>query len=357
MRLALGVTLLLGPLFGASTALGQVFVRPIIGGVPASSGLAGGVEFIRYRTVGPLDLRFRAIGSTQKYEHFELALEAPPPATHDFFAEFRLRYRNYPEEDFWGLGPASPESRRSSYRMEDLNATASIGIHTRSGFRVAMTGGVLNNNTGPGQDRDLPSVEAVFVASEVPALDSQPDYWHAGLDFEVDRRANRTLPRSGYRMLFGWDAFRNVSGGDFSFNRFEFEHQHFFPVGRRHRIGGRARLILIKPFEGHEVPFFLHPNLGGINSVRGFQQYRFRDRNALVLNVEYHHQLYAFLDGVVFADAGRVFRKASDLNFDHVQGAAGLGARVRFGQRIFFGFDVGVSREGPQLWLRASQMF
>jgi outer membrane protein assembly factor BamA len=99
------------------------------------------------------------------------------------------------------------------------------------------------------------------------------------------------------------------------------------------------------------------PTAGGTDNVRGFAQHRFRDRNALVLNAEYRRPLVSLLDVVLFADAGRVFPRARDFSFNRLQTAAGAGARLKFGSRVFFGIDAGFSREGAQLWFRSGHTF
>ena len=123
----------------------QVLFRPILGGLPADSGLAAGFELLRYRTLGPFDAHARIVGSLKKYEHVELSLESPPPATHDFFSEFRLRYRNYPQEDFWGLGPGlergPPLELPVGGRLVDRNRGPSFQVRTSGGrFRRAGRG-------------------------------------------------------------------------------------------------------------------------------------------------------------------------------------------------------------------------
>ena len=338
-------------------SVAQVLFSPILGGLPADSGLAAGFELLRYRTLGPFDVRARFIGSLKKYEHAELSLEYPPPATHDFFSEVGLRYRNYPQEDFWGLGPDSEENRRSNYRLEDLWLTAIAGLHFRSGLRIAGILGLIEANVGPGKDRRYPSTERVFADSEAPALAVTPDYWRGGVRLDYDRRDNRNDPASGDIASFEWTRFSDRTPGDFSFNRYELEYRRFFSLSPSRRVAGRVRLILTDKTPGHEIPFFLQPSIGGTDTVRGLKQYRFRSGNSVLLNVEYRQAWLGFLEAVAFGDAGRVADRASDLNLEELRVSAGAGARVRLGGRVFFGVDVGFSNEGHALWFRSGHTF
>jgi hemolysin activation/secretion protein len=98
--------------------------------------------------------------------------------------------------------------------------------------------------------------------------------------------------------------------------------------------------------------------VGGTDTVRGFDQYRFRSGSALLLNLEYRQEWKGLLDTIVFADAGRVVDRPSDLGLRRgLRGAAGLGARVRLGGRVFIGVDLGFSRDGPELWFRSGHVF
>ena len=339
------------------SAEAQILFRPILGGLPADSGLAAGFELLRYRTLGPFDARARFVGSLKKYEFAELSLESPPPATNDFFSEVRLRYRNYPQEDFWGLGPDSEQRRRSNYRLEDVWLTGAAGLHFRSGFRVAAFIGSIEANVGPGKDRKYPSTEIQFNTTEAPGLDLTPSYWHGGIRVDYDRRDNRDDPASGDLSLFEWTSFKDREAGDFSFNRYEFQYQRFFALSDSRRIAGRARMVLTGTEPGHEIPFYLQPSIGGTDTVRGFNQYRFRSGNSLLFNMEYRQAFLGFFDAIAFADAGSVSVRPSDLSLKDLRGAVGAGARIRVGGRVFFGVDVGFSGEDTRLWFRSGHTF
>ena len=342
---------------GFRPAAAQILFRPVLGGLPADSGLAAGFELLRHRTLGPFDARTRFVGSVKQYEHVDLGLESPPPATHDFFSEIRLRYRNYPEEDFWGLGPDSDESARSNYRLEDVRLRGMAGLHFRSGFRVAGVLGFTKANVGPGRDDDFPSTGAAFRPEEAPGLTASPDYWQVGLQLDYDRRDDRDDPRAGQFAAFEWTRFGDRAPGDFSFDRFELDYRHFFALSNSGRLAGRVRILLAEPRPGHTIPFYLQPSVGGTDTVRGFDQYRFRSDNALVFNLEYRQAWKGVFDIVLFADAGRVTSRRSELGLADLHGSAGVGGRVRFGSQVFFGADLGFSREGHEIWFRSDHTF
>jgi hypothetical protein len=334
----------------------QVLFRPIIGGI-SNSGFDAGFELLRYRTLGPFDARAQFIGSVRRYEHVELSLESPPPATHDFFSDIRLRYRNYPQEGFWGLGPDTTEDAQTNYRLEDVWLTGTAGLHFRSGLRLAAIVGRIEANVGPGQDPGVPSTETVFSLSDAPGLAASPDYWRGGAEVSLDRRDTRDDTRSGYLATFEWTRFADDDPGDYSFDRFRLEYRHFFPLSDTRRIAARARLLFTDAVAGHVVPFYMHPSVGGSDTLRGYDHYRFRSNDSVVFNLEYRQGFLEILDLIVFADAGRVAETTSDLGLTDLHGSAGVGGRIRLGERVLFGGDLGFGPEGIQLWFRSSHTF
>ena len=46
-----------------------------------------------------------------------------------------------------------------------------------------------------------------------------------------------------------------------------------------------------------------------------------------------------------------------NLGLQDLHPSYGVGARVKFGSRVFFGIDIGFSDEGHKLWFRSDQMF
>jgi outer membrane protein assembly factor BamA len=334
-------------------------VRPVLGGLPYDSGLALGVEYRKSRLAGsPIGARVKAIGSTKSYEFLEGALFAAPPVRTWIYAEIGARYRNYTEEDFWGIGHKSPPHLRSTYRQEDLNLTATVGLRPRRWLDFGFSGGLLRSNTGPGKDEDRPSIEEVFSGAMVPALDHQPHHLHTGAFVNVDYRDDTVDPRYGGFYQFRFIDFRTRGSGRFDFRRHEIDLRQAVPSPQKSAtVLARASAIFSSTPAGHEVAFFQQPTVGGGGSLRGYHQYRFRDRNALLFNLEYRWRFREPFQAIAFADAGRVFSRPGQITLRGLRGSAGLGARMKFGESFVFGVDVGWSPDGLHAWFRGSHTF
>ena len=79
------------------------------------------------------------------------------------------------------------------------------------------------------------------------------------------------------------------------------------------------------------MPFYYQRTLGGPDDLRGFRQFRFRDKNVLLLQAEYRWEIFTAVDGAIFYDAGRVAPRFEDLGFNDLESDYGIG--FRFGTR------------------------
>ncbi|HXI27924.1 MAG TPA: hypothetical protein VNG89_05870 [Vicinamibacterales bacterium] len=133
--------------------------------------------------------------------------------------------------------------------------------------------------------------------------------------------------------------------------------QHF-PILRESwviSLRGLAETTFAK--DGQEVPFFLLPHLGGGSTLRGFESWRFRDRNRLLLQGEWRIMVNRFMDTAVFYEAGKVASRAADLDLDGLQHDYGFGARFHTPFQTVFRVEVARSVEGTRLVVSTTQVF
>jgi hypothetical protein len=332
---------------------------PVLGGLPFDSGFAMGLQ---YRTPAGLprvpEFRARAVGSVKKYELLEAALAAPPMARGLLFAETRARYRNYPEEDFWGLGAKSHPDRRTTFRLEDFDWTTAFGLRPRRPLEVGIAAGWRRVNVGPGRDRDFPSIEQRFAPREVPGLERQPRFVHAGAFLRLDLRDESDDARRGGYYEFRGTWFRDRSSGPYRFRRWEADLRQYLPAARpQDTIGLRLQAVLTDKAPPRQIPFFFQPTLGGGNDLRGYRQYRFRDENALAGSFEYRLRVREIFHLVGFADGGGVFERPGRISLRGMRGSLGAGVRLKLTEGLAFGLELGWSPEGLRLWFRTAPAF
>jgi hypothetical protein len=98
------------------------------------------------------------------------------------------------------------------------------------------------------------------------------------------------------------------------------------------------------------VPFYLQPTLGGSDiesrlTLRGFNDYRFRDKDAAMVSVDYRIPVFDPIGAMVFYDAGNVGSSVDALSFAHARQDGGVGATLRLQKtvvaQIYLGWGAG----------------
>jgi outer membrane protein assembly factor BamA len=333
--------------------------RPKMGGVPYEGGFALGPAYQKGGMAGgQVDLRVEGVASVRKYLLGELAVEAPRLARSRAFAGLNLTYRNYPQENFFGLGKDTRKEDRTTFRQEDVNVAASGGVRPIPSLYLGAIGGFLWVNIGPGVEKKVPSIEERFSASEVPGIDRQPDFYHYGGFLQYDSRERSAAPRSGGNYMFVWTRFADRDNGRFDFHRYDLLlHQYLPAFDENSSFAFRAISTMTYKPGGGEIPFFLQRTIGGGNDLRGFRQYRFRDNNLMLFNLEYRREFKNFFDLVFFGDAGRVFERRADIGLRGMEGSAGVGVRAKVRESVLLGIDVAVSRDGFRIWFRGGHTY
>src|SRR5262249_12291635 len=150
---------------------------------------------------------------------------------------------------------------------------------------------------------------------------------------------------------------QSTSIGVFTFRQFEAEGVQFIPVTaeRNWVLALRGWIVGSQVPSGNQVPFYLLPSLGGNNSLRSFEDYRFHDQNLLLANVESRWALWTHLNGALFLDAGNVGPRLQDLNLDKL--SVGGGLRLHTEKATFARFDVAYGADGWAVVFRTSDPF
>ena len=96
-------------------------------------------------------------------------------------------------------------------------------------------------------------------------------------------------------------------------------------------------MVATQAGEGQTVPFYLEPTLGGNDFLRGFERYRFYDQSSLLLTAEHRWHLFSGGHAAIFAEAGKVAPKATQLNLAKAKYAGGIGFRFTLRDAVIMG--------------------
>src|SRR5688572_11669401 len=95
--------------------------RPKFGGLPTGSGFGLGSRFRIDKLQGTwTDLQASATFSLKGYQQYDMQFGKLPDVERGPFAYTNLRYRNFPQEDFFGLGPNSRVPDRTDFKMKEF---------------------------------------------------------------------------------------------------------------------------------------------------------------------------------------------------------------------------------------------
>lgn len=325
------------------------------GSFPAGAGMGIGVGFARGERVA---LEGTAAYTTRGYRRVSAALNFKDMGGKKI--DFQLHAQQYelPEEDFFGLGTASLESNRTSYLLDGFEA--GTGVRVRPAKYIDITGGVtyISNRAGSGQDPRFPSSEEVFGSSTLAGFSDAPDYLRADAGFAFDWRDNPLHPHYGGRYAVRVADYRDQNRNAYNFQRVDVDVHQYVPLPDRYRtLAFRATGTFTDATTGNDVPFFEQPTLGGSQTLRGFREFRFRDRNSLAMTAEYRWEAWWALDGALFVDAGTVAPKWQSLRLNDMDVTYGFGFRVHSNSAFAARLDFAFSKEGFIPLLRFEHVF
>jgi outer membrane protein assembly factor BamA len=170
----------------------------------------------------------------------------------------------------------------------------------------------------------------------------------------ADRRDYPGHPTSGGLVRGVVTGYADRDTGLFSFRRYEAEVEHFVPFDRARLVLALRGWVAASESEpGQVVPIYLEPSLGGTNSLRGYQDYRFHDRNLALLNIETRVAIFSHMDGAVFVDAGNVAPRFGDLNLD--KRSYGVGVRFHTRRETFARVDAARGTDGWRFMFRLTE--
>ncbi len=333
--------------------------RAKLGGMVTGGGFGLGPEYLREDLArGEALFRASAQRSFKGYYKADLEFGLPSFARDKLFTQFLAVHNNYPGIAYYGRGPDSQKTGRSAYRIEDTAADGLFGVRPFRYLRLGGTGGYLWVNVGPGTDKLYISSDRIYGPDQAPGIDRQTNFLRYGGFAQFDYRDNPLGARSGGNYTLRFDRYSDRKIARFDFDRLEAEVQQFIPFFNKRRVFAlRGRTSLTYKDRGQQVPFYLQPALGGSDDLRGFRTFRFHDDNAMVMNAEYRWESFSGLDMAIFADAGKVFPRKSQLNFKDLESAVGFGLRFNARNSVFLRIDVGFSHEGFQVWFKFGNIF
>lgn len=268
----------------------------------------------------------------------------------------QIRWQDLTQINYFGEGPDSLAENRSEYRLKSVNTVGYTIVRPRPWLQVHGRVGWLSSpellQPAGAFSRGNPSTIEVFPTDPVYQLAAQPDYLHGDAAVVVETRDEPGYPTRGGVYRAAASRYADQGFDRFSFARYEAEAAHFIPIGADDNFvfAVRGWLVGTSTGAGQLVPFYLMPSLGGSNTLRGYNDYRFHDRNLAVLNTELRVAMMEHIDVVGLFEAGNVAARFGELNLD--KKSYGVGVRVHTRTATLARLDLARSDEGWQIVFR-----
>ena len=303
--------------------------------IPGAGWLAIGPGYRQWYADDHVLVEGSAAISTRGYKTAHATLELPRLLRSRLELGAQYRWQDFTQVKYFGEGPDTAESELSRFRLQSHNLVGYATVRPRQWLGIGGRIGWVE-----------PSIsESVFGAPE------QPTFVHSEASITAD---TRDFPGHATQGSVARAAVSHFSDRDldaFSFTRYEAEAAHFQPFAdRRVVLALRGWLVTSDTAEGHSVPFYLQPSLGGPKSLRGYSDYRFHDRNMLLFTAETRIALMRHVDAAVFVDAGNVGPRVADLDLG--KRSYGAGVRLHSRRETFARFDVARGEEGWRFLFR-----
>mgnify|MGYP000561560336 FL=1 len=251
--------------------------------------------------------------------------------------DYRLYFYSFPS-DFWGIGYEMGDNDDNKSEMKRWQAQAEAAFL----FRVAD-----NFYVGPMASYDYVIGKNIERPELLNGMD--PHTWNvgAGVSLVYDNRDNLTNPHRGIYLNLKQMFRPRFMGNDYAFSTTKFRFDCYQQLGEG--------TVLAEDFGANfnfgNPSWGMMANLGGTSSMRGYYEGRYRDKHSLEATVELRQHVWKRNGIVVWAGAGTVFPKFSELRSNRILPNVGVGYRWEFKKNVNVRLDYGFGKSGQSGFL------
>jgi hypothetical protein len=258
---------------------------------------------------------------------------------------------------FYGIGNESTARAQTNYTDQQELAQVMVGYNLTHTWQLQYTGRARSVNVLPGTLADIPSIQDRFARSLGIGTNSEQ---LNRLAVVYDTRDDLTVPTRGMEWVgYGGLASRRGVFNDSLYSEAGIDGRAFWPLTPDMILAAHAALRYLP--DTHRVPFWALSSIGGDldvtggeQTLRGFGEGRFYDRDSFSSTVELRNKVWSFdavatqvdLEVAPFIDLGRVFARTDTWPLTQLHTVGGVGFRG-IARPFVVGFvDVGYGSEG-----------
>jgi outer membrane protein assembly factor BamA len=256
---------------------------------------------------------------------------------HHYIAETRFKKMPF---DFYGIGNETLDATKDRL----VQGSVKIVLEAEKMLlKNAYTGLSLGFENYHFDDK---VVGGIFTTDQSLVHKVGGSVFYAGLSQSYDTRNSNNYTTRGFMGKVTYQYAPDFFGGEnFNGSLFKVNVRNFWPLSRKFVIGVNG---LFHSIQGKNTPFYLLPQLGNDEIMRGYYTGRYRDRNLLAAQTEIRYRYNNRFGLVLFAGAGQVFDN-KDFAFKHSKPSYGGGGRYFFDPEkgLSVRVDYGIGEKRP----------
>jgi outer membrane protein assembly factor BamA len=337
-------------------------------------GLVGGGIMSRYKFADDITpfysyLHFNAVASTKGLISSTFLFDKPQFSGKDQRLTTELYISRFLQSQFYGIGnynelPKALRDRDDFYFYKSFSTGAEITFRkpifkkTTQKKLDIFANATFEYRSPWGNDSDQ------YIIQQQPFGVDGTRAASLGGGLIWDNRDNEFEPSKGLYGKAGVKIGNNIWGSSDDYFLFESDVRTYKSFNFLRTITFANRLTF--HHASGDAAYWLLPELGGEDLMRGYPENRFRDDNALLLNTEFRTWLIEWpefdirLGGTLFMDVGRTFPTGAPFSVitDDLKYSFGFGGTSSFFNRNFIlRGDVGFSPEGYGIYFTAGYLF
>lgn len=272
-----------------------------------------------------------------------------------FHADLQFLHDRDASIRFFGLGPESKAENETNMTLEVTGFYAIFGVNLTPTARLSLGETIQRFEVRRGGVPNLPFTRDRFP--DTPGIDGAAVHAQR-ITIAYDSRDSTITPKRGAYLSVFSEASTELLGSHSDYIKSGVEAIYLRPL-----VDHWAVFVVRGLLEGlsgdSDTPFQVRPSLGGETTLRGFGDNRFYGDARALLSVETRFQVLTMrVFGVMaefelapFVDVGKVFNTTRDFTERGFEVTPGIGLRGLTPPSVVGHIEIGVSREGPAVFV------
>lgn len=277
--------------------------------------------------------------TTQKQVNLLLRADVWAPQNRYHFNN-EIRFRDFPF-NFYGIGNQTSATNLTNVTQKLFRVVAEaekkFGKTSYTGIATRFENHQFTYTDDPG----IPPTPQPFLFGR-----DGGKVLYIGLSQIIDSRNNNTYTSSGTFIGINYSYAPDFFGGEnFSGSLTKLDFRTFKSLNSKTVLGFNANY---QALQGSRAPFYLMPQLGNDQMMRGYYQGRFRDNNLLAAQAELRYRFHPRFGITGFAGGGTVYSNGN-LSFKGLKPSLGGGFRYFFDveRGLSIRLDYGIGEKRP----------